>query len=50
MIAMGFNLLAALLALVVLKPMRARHFANARESQAAASEVAGDAMRRTGLT
>ena len=49
-IAMSFNLLAALLALVVLKPMRARHFANARESQAAASEVAGDAMRRTGLT
>ena len=49
-IAMSFNLLAALLALVVLKPMRARHFATARETQAAASEVAGDAMRRTGLT
>jgi OFA family oxalate/formate antiporter-like MFS transporter len=49
-IAMSFNLLAALLALVVLKPMRARHFANARDSQAAAGEVAGDAMRRTGLT
>ena len=50
MIAMSFNLLAALLALVVLKPMRARHFATGRASQADAGEVAGDAMRRTGLT
>ena len=30
MIAMGFNLLAAFLALAVLKPMRARHFAQSR--------------------
>ena len=49
-IAMSFNLLAALLALVVLKPMRARHFATARASEGHAGEVTGDAMRRTGLT
>jgi MFS transporter, OFA family, oxalate/formate antiporter len=35
MIAMGFNLLAAFLALVVLKPMRARHFAISRATYAA---------------
>jgi MFS transporter, OFA family, oxalate/formate antiporter len=34
MIAMGFNLLAAFLALVVLKPMRARHFAVSRATYA----------------
>jgi OFA family oxalate/formate antiporter-like MFS transporter len=34
MIAMGFNLLAAFLALVVLKPMRARHFAISRATYA----------------
>ena len=50
MIAMGFNLLAALLALVVLKPMRARHFASVHASESDPSTVTGDAMRRTGLT
>src|SRR5882757_7207453 len=34
MIAMGFNLLAAVLALLVLKPLRARHFAVSRASYA----------------
>ena len=34
MIAMGFNLLAAALALLVLKPLRARHFAASRASYA----------------
>ena len=34
MIAMGFNVLAAVLALVVLKPMRARHFAISRATYA----------------
>src|SRR5882757_4702841 len=34
MIAMGFNLLAAALALLVLKPLRARHFAVSRASYA----------------
>jgi OFA family oxalate/formate antiporter-like MFS transporter len=50
-IAMSFNLLAALLALVVLKPMRARHFAAAA---AAAAEpepsVADGGLQRTRLT
>lgn len=32
MLAMGFNLLAAVLALVVLKPLRARHFALSRSN------------------
>jgi MFS transporter, OFA family, oxalate/formate antiporter len=50
MIAMGFNLLAALLALVVLKPMRARHFASVHASEPDASAVTGETMRRTGLT
>ena len=49
LIAMGFNLLAALLALVVLKPLRVRHFTTARAADAA-EDVAGNAMRRTGLT
>jgi OFA family oxalate/formate antiporter-like MFS transporter len=47
-IAMSFNLLAALLALVVLKPLRARHFAALRAADP--DEVAGNAVRRTGLT
>jgi OFA family oxalate/formate antiporter-like MFS transporter len=37
-IAMSFNLLAAALALFVLKPMRVRHFAKSREAFASASE------------
>jgi OFA family oxalate/formate antiporter-like MFS transporter len=49
-IAMCFNLLAAILALVVLKPMRARHFASVRASESDPSTLTGDAMRRTGLT
>jgi OFA family oxalate/formate antiporter-like MFS transporter len=41
-IAMTFNVLAGLLALFVLKPMRTRHFAQSRETYAAAPEsVAG---------
>src|ERR1700761_7979466 len=36
MVAMSFNLLAALLALVVLKPLRARHFALSRATYSAA--------------
>jgi OFA family oxalate/formate antiporter-like MFS transporter len=46
MIAMGFNLLAAVLALVVLKPLRARHFAQSRANYAAAP-AAAVADRRT---
>src|SRR5882762_3566435 len=41
MIAMGFNLLAAILALLVLKPMRVKHFAKSRDAyptQAAAAD------------
>jgi OFA family oxalate/formate antiporter-like MFS transporter len=46
MIAMSFNLLAALLALVVLRPLRARHFALSRATYAAApANPVGD--RRT---
>jgi MFS transporter, OFA family, oxalate/formate antiporter len=45
MIAMGFNLLAALLALVVLKPLRARHFAISKAAFAAPATTVGD--RRT---
>jgi OFA family oxalate/formate antiporter-like MFS transporter len=37
MIAMGFNLLAAALALVVLKPLRARHFAISKATHAPAA-------------
>jgi OFA family oxalate/formate antiporter-like MFS transporter len=40
-IAMTFNVLAGLLALFVLKPMRTRHFAQSRETYAAADSVAG---------
>jgi MFS transporter, OFA family, oxalate/formate antiporter len=47
MIAMGFNLLAALLALVALKPMRARHFAATR---AAEPSVTSEGLSRTRLT
>jgi OFA family oxalate/formate antiporter-like MFS transporter len=46
MIAMGFNILAAVLALVVLKPMRARHFAVSKAAYASAPG-ATDTMRRT---
>jgi len=49
MIAMCFNLLAAVLALVVLKPMRARHFANARVQEPAAASESSD-VARTRLT
>jgi OFA family oxalate/formate antiporter-like MFS transporter len=49
MIAMCFNLLAALLALVVLKPMRARHFAAARVQEPAATGDTGG-VARTRLT
>jgi OFA family oxalate/formate antiporter-like MFS transporter len=46
MIAMSFNLLAAVLALVVLKPLRARHFAASKATYApAAASTVGD--RRT---
>ena len=37
-LAMSFNVIAALLALFVLKPMRARHFAQSREAYPAAGE------------
>jgi OFA family oxalate/formate antiporter-like MFS transporter len=40
-IAMTFNVLAGLLALFVLKPMRTRHFAQSRETYATADSVAG---------
>ncbi len=46
MIAMGFNLLAAVLALVVLKPLRTRHFTFSKATYAAPTEgTVGD--RRT---
>jgi MFS transporter, OFA family, oxalate/formate antiporter len=48
LIFMSFNLLAALLALVVLKPMRARHFEATRAAEAPA--VAGEGLSRTRLT
>ncbi|MGA2188791.1 MAG: oxalate/formate MFS antiporter [Steroidobacteraceae bacterium] len=40
-LAMTFNVVAALLALFVLRPMRARHFAQSREAYAAASSGVG---------
>jgi MFS transporter, OFA family, oxalate/formate antiporter len=48
-IAMSFNLLAAVLALVVLKPLRARHFAISRATFAppAAASTVGDHHHRT---
>jgi OFA family oxalate/formate antiporter-like MFS transporter len=51
-IAMSLNLLAALLALVALKPMRARHFAAAAAAAAATPEpsVADGGLHRTRLT
>jgi len=45
MIAMGFNLLAAVLALLVLKPLRARHFAVSKANFVPAAAAVGD--RRT---
>jgi MFS transporter, OFA family, oxalate/formate antiporter len=48
-IGMGFNLLAALLALVVLRPLRARHFATLHAADSAEVRQEG-AVRRTGLT
>ncbi|MBS0420158.1 MAG: oxalate/formate MFS antiporter [Proteobacteria bacterium] len=45
MIAMSFNLLAAVLALLVLKPLRARHFAASKASFAPGAPAVGD--RRT---
>jgi OFA family oxalate/formate antiporter-like MFS transporter len=49
MIAMGFNLLAAVLALVVLKPLRARHFAISRAAfaQPATPSTVGEHRHRT---
>ena len=47
LIAMSLNLLAALLALVVLKPLRARHFAAGHTPDPA---VADEGVRRTRLT
>jgi OFA family oxalate/formate antiporter-like MFS transporter len=49
MIAMGFNLLAAVLALVALKPLRARHFAISKAAFAppAAPSTVGDHHHRT---
>src|SRR5882724_8351296 len=49
MIAMGFNLLAAILALLVLKPLRARHFAISKATFAppAVSTAVGDHQHRT---
>jgi OFA family oxalate/formate antiporter-like MFS transporter len=44
-VAMSFNLIAALLALFVLKPMRARHFAKTNEQFPASAPVVG-----TGVT
>lgn len=50
-IAMSFNLLAAVLALLVLKPMRVRHFAAAAAASAATEpSVADGGLRRTRLT
>jgi MFS transporter, OFA family, oxalate/formate antiporter len=51
MIAMCFNLLAALLALVVLKPMRVRHFATVRVREpATATATDSSNVTRTRLT
>jgi OFA family oxalate/formate antiporter-like MFS transporter len=49
MIAMGFNLLAAVLALVALKPLRARHFAISKAAFAppAVPSTVGDHHHRT---
>jgi OFA family oxalate/formate antiporter-like MFS transporter len=48
MIAMSFNLLAALLALLVLKPLRVRHFAVSKATYAApAATTVGDPHHRT---
>jgi OFA family oxalate/formate antiporter-like MFS transporter len=49
MIAMSFNLLAAFLALVALKPLRARHFAASKAAYAAPAAAAASAVgdRRT---
>jgi OFA family oxalate/formate antiporter-like MFS transporter len=49
MIAMGFNLLAAVLALLVLKPLRARHFAISKATFAppVVSSAVGDHQHRT---
>jgi MFS transporter, OFA family, oxalate/formate antiporter len=49
MIAMSFNLLAALLALFVLKPMRARHFAAAAAAEPVPG-VADSGLQRTRMT
>jgi OFA family oxalate/formate antiporter-like MFS transporter len=49
-IAMTFNLLAALLALFVLKPMRARHFAAAAAAAEPEPSVAEGGLHRTRLT
>jgi OFA family oxalate/formate antiporter-like MFS transporter len=49
MIAMCFNLLAALLALVVLKPMRVRHFATVRVREPATATDSSN-VTRTRLT
>ena len=49
-IAMTFNLIAALLALVVLKPMRQRHFARIRPPDAAEQAPADTDVSRAGLT
>jgi OFA family oxalate/formate antiporter-like MFS transporter len=47
-LAMTFNVIAAILALFVLKPMRARHFAKSDDARAsAAGESAGVASTRT---
>ncbi len=48
LIAMSFNLLAALLALLVLKPLRARHFAAIRATESL--PVTGQGLSRTRLT
>ena len=49
MLGMGFNLLAAVLALVVLRPLRTRHFAISRATFAPPASAADDAVghRRT---
>jgi OFA family oxalate/formate antiporter-like MFS transporter len=49
MIAMSFNLVAAVLALVALKPLRARHFAIGKATVAppAAPSTVGDHHHRT---
>jgi OFA family oxalate/formate antiporter-like MFS transporter len=49
MIGMGFNLLAALLALVALKPMRARHFARGHVAEPVTTG-SGSSVNRTRTT